>query len=191
MRAAAVPQFAGRVAGDVEVEGGEVSESVRRWRYLIFPAAAGPLEIPPVTLRVFVPSTQERRELRCEGRILQAAVRSGNMPSHARDDGETAPPARRASWYWLLLLVPLVPIPFVRRELQLRREVRELMSDRANLRARIDAKFGIDIREATDRGDAYRALRSLLDAAEHERDVAANSDAEVTRRLRELLRIAR
>jgi hypothetical protein len=44
---------------------------------------------------------------------------------------------------------------------------------------------GALIREPSDRGDAYRALRSLLDALERERVVAG--DEEVVRRVRDLV----
>ena len=41
------------------------------------------------------------------------------------------------------------------------------------------------MRERSDRGDAYRALRSLLDALEHERMIV--NATELQRRVRELL----
>jgi uncharacterized protein (DUF2267 family) len=47
------------------------------------------------------------------------------------------------------------------------------------------------VNEASDRGDAWRALRSLLDAMERERDIAAGADAELARRVRDVLGVTR
>jgi hypothetical protein len=49
----------------------------------------------------------------------------------------------------------------------------------------------IDVREQSDRGDAYRALRSLLDAAERDRDIAVDAEDEIARRVREVLTASR
>jgi predicted component of type VI protein secretion system len=82
--------------------------------------------------------------------------------------------------------------PRVRRELALRRAVREIVRDAtpAEIRARVEQRVHIDLREASDRGDAWRSLRSLLDAAEQERDLGVDVDREITRRVKELLRFA-
>jgi len=79
-----------------------------------------------------------------------------------------------------------------RRSVSLR--IRELVRDRSpsQIRDAVHQRLGengIDVaslmRESSDRGDAYRALRSLLDALEHDR---MNADAaELRRRVRELL----
>src|SRR6185436_8638393 len=106
LRGATPPRFDRRVAGDVLIEGGETSVSrdegtiatTRRWRYVIFPATAGTLEIPPLTMTVFSPAAGQRRELRCESATLWNAVVStaGPAASRRRDAGETpvSQPAR-------------------------------------------------------------------------------------------------
>ena len=199
LRAAAPPHFAGPVAGTVQVEGGEVTlprddESfgmARRWRFLIFPKAAGMLEIPPLTLRVFVPSTSERRELRCGTSFVRAmATRPATAPAPA-----DLPVAAPRQWPWIVgagLLAIVLFVPRLRRELALRRTVREILQDAtpAQIRARMQERVVIDLREASERGDAWRALLSLLDAAERERDIAVGSEAEIARRVAEVLRIA-
>lgn len=200
VRAASAPRFDRPVAGTVQIEGGEVSVSrddssfgmSRQWRYLIFPAKAGPLEIPPLSLRLFDTRSGTRRDLRCDAAFLQALT--ATPPSAAPP--ETAAPLRTAPrWPWvaaalLVLLTAFMVFPRLRRELALRRAAREVVRDAtpAEIRARMEACVNIDLHEASDRGDAWRALRSLLDAAERERDIAAGAEREIERRVREVLR---
>jgi hypothetical protein len=79
---------------------------------------------------------------------------------------------------------------------RLQAKLRELMSDEAPavIREKVHstlAERGIDpatlLREASDLGDAYRALRSLLDALERDRIDVADRSGEIRRRIRELL----
>lgn len=204
VRGAPPPRFGERVAGDVQIEGGEVTSSreegsvamSREWRYLIFPSREGLLYIPPLTLNSFVPLTEQRKELRCEAQTLEALASA--TPVGPESEERDAPRNARRRWPWLgggaaALLAVLLVLPRVRRTLELRRDVRELVGGKspAEIRAAVDAR--VDPRlmhEASDRGDAYRALRSLLDAAERERDIAVDAEEEIERRLRELLRIA-
>jgi hypothetical protein len=81
-------------------------------------------------------------------------------------------------------------LPRLRRELAVRRGAKEIVRDAtpAEIRTRIEQRVHVDLREASDRGDAYRALRSLLDAAERERDIAVGAEEEIERRVREVLR---
>ena len=198
LRAAPAPRFEGTVAGRLQIEGGDVTLSredasfgmARRWRYLIFPASAGLLEIPPMSLRVFVPATGERRDLRCGSSFIRAIAAPPPQPSAVE---AMEPPRGPARWPWLALfgvLFGALTIRPIGRELAVRRAVREIMRDAspAEIRARMQERVRIDLRESTDRGDAWRALLSLLDAAERERDIAADSDAEIRRRIAEVLR---
>jgi hypothetical protein len=200
LRAAAAPHFDGEVAGNVQVEGGEVSTSrdenafamTRQWRYLIFPAEGGPLTIPALTLRVFVPSTGQRRELRCTPSFVNAIM---TRPAAAAPLPPVTPRERGMRWAWWVLGAAIVAgatslaIAPIRRELALRRAVREIVRDAtpAEIRARVERRMPVDIREASDRGDAWRALRSLLDAAEKDRDIAIDAEDEIARRVRDLL----
>lgn len=205
LRSAPAPEFEGDVNGRVQVERGEVQVSrgddafamARQWRYLIFPNVSAPMVVPPLAMNIFDPARGVRRELRCSQSFIDAVM---TMPAEAAADAppaETALPAR-VPWRWLAggVLIALafsLAIPRVRRELNLRREVRELAGDGtpAEIRARVDERLRIDVREQSDRGDAYRALRSLLDAAERDRDIAIDAEGEIARRLRELLTISR
>ena len=203
VRAAPAPRFERGVAGTLQVEGGAVTvdrdgqtgEMTRRWNFLIFPAEAGPMEVPALSLRTFAPGTGTRRELRCASAfvdVVAAVPQSG---------GAAAPPPQvRRAFPWrgviagaAVLAALLLVVPRVLRELALRREARELVRDAtpAQIRARMEERFRIDVREASDRGDAWRSLRSLLEAAERERDIAAGAEGEILRRVREVLRLAR
>jgi len=198
LRAAPAPRLEGRVAGRVQIEEGNVTltreESsfgmARRWRYLIFPSEAGLLEIPAMALRVFVPEKGERRELRCGASFVRVVAPPPAQPSSVSTPESPDPPSR---WPWIvlaaLLVVALTIVP-MRRELALRRAVREITRDATpgEIRARMQERVKIDAREATDRGDAWRALLSLLDAAERERDIAVGSEREIRRRVADVLR---
>ncbi|HEX2062059.1 MAG TPA: BatD family protein [Thermoanaerobaculia bacterium] len=201
VRAASPPRFERAVAGTVQIEGGEVSVSrdenafgmSRQWRYLIFPSRAGSLEIPPLTLRLFNTRAGTRRELRCDAAFFQALTAT---PPSVAPPLTAAPVRTTPRWPWvaaalLVLLAALMTFPRLGRELALRRAAREVVRDAspAEIRARMEERVNVDLREASDRGDAWRALRSLLDAAERERDIAVGAEKEIERRVREVLRL--
>lgn len=205
LRGVPAPRFAETIAGEVQVEAGQVTASreelsvamSRRWRYLVFPSKEGLLYVPPLTLRTFVPSTGTRKELQCSAATIEAQAMA--MPVTPAPGGQTAPNARRALLPWVLggtfaLLFAAAAIPRLLRERAFRREVRAIVEGRpaAEIREAVDARVSPRVMtEASDRGEAYRSLRSLLDAAERERDIAANSEGEIERRVRELLRLVR
>jgi hypothetical protein len=204
LRGASPPRFARPLAGNVQVEGGETSvtkeEGVvamrRRWRFLIFPEKAGTLEIPPLTMTVFAPSLASRKTLQCEAQTWNAAVPAAGQEASRLPGGETPPaqPARTPAFLGALaVIIGLLAVPRVRRELALRREVREIVRS-GEVRARVDARLGVEpaalLAERSDRGDAYRALRSLLDAMERDRDIGIDTKKEIARRVLEVIRNA-
>jgi hypothetical protein len=200
LRAARAPRFENAVAGTVQIEGGEVTvvrdegafAMSRQWRYLILPSQSGMLEVPPLTMRIFDSRDGQRRELSCGSAFVNAVTtQSPETPS-----APVAVVARSVPWPWfalalVVLLGVLMAVPRVRRELSLRREVREIMRDAtpAEIRARVEARVPVQLRETSERGDAWRALRSLLDAAERDRDIAIDSDQEIARRVRDVLEL--
>lgn len=205
VRAARPPRFEKPVAGTVQIEGGEVLVSgddasfgmARRWRYLIFPARSGELEIPPLTMSVFVPERGQREELRC-GTTFLSAVSVAAPVNATAPPSAPQPPLVPRRWPYvaaglLVMLIVLMSLPRLRRELAVRREAKEIVRDATppEIRTRVEQRVHIDLREASDRGDAYRALRSLLDAAERERDIAVGAEGEIERRVREVLRAVR
>lgn len=201
LRGASAPRFARRIAGSVQVEGGaatvtreETSAAMsRKWRFLIFPEQAGALEIPPLVLTSFSPSTASRKTLQCEQQTLwNAAVPAADQAPSRRLGGETPPdhPARTPAFLALALLLALFVVPKVRREIAVRKEVKDIVrSD--DVRARVDARLGVEparlLAERSDRGDAYRSLRSLLDAIERDRDIGVDAKKEIARRVREVI----
>lgn len=207
LRSVPAPRFDETLTGDVQIEGGAVNTSreegsismSREWRYLIFPRRGGLLYVPPLSLRAFVPSTGERKLLRCEASTIEARAAAAPVEER-RDDGAPMTPreAARALPYAVggaaALLFAGLAVPRVRRSMALRRETQSIVEGKtaAEVRAAIEARVSPALlHESSERGDAYRALRSLLDAAERERDIAVDADVEIARRVRELLRIAR
>jgi hypothetical protein len=92
-----------------------------------------------------------------------------------------------------VLAIALLSLPRARNRWRLREEVRSLLRDSpAETRGAVDAVLaarGFDprllVREASDRGDAYRAFRSLIDAAD--RDRIATTPREMGHRIRDVL----
>ncbi|HEV7239127.1 MAG TPA: BatD family protein [Thermoanaerobaculia bacterium] len=199
VRAAEPPRFERGVAGTLQIEGGQVSvareelraEMTRRWQYLIFPSKTGTLELPALTMRIFDPRVGVRRELRCPSTFLQ--VVATQPPEEGAPPPAEAP--KRIPWPWVLggaalLLALLIALPRASRELAIRREARAIVRDATpgEIRARMEQRVSIPLDEASDRGDAWRSLRSLLDAVERERDIAVGAEEEMVRRVREVLR---
>jgi BatD DUF11 like domain len=201
LRGAPAPRFVESVAGNVQIEGGEVvppreegsTAMMRRWRYLIFPQREGLLVVPPLTLRTFVPATRERKELRCAAATLEALAVAPPVKETPEVAEAKRNRARVLPWVGggaLAVLFGALAFPRVRRELALRRAVREIVEGKsaAEIRAAVEARVPARVlTEASDRGEAYRALRSLLDAADRERDIAVDAEEEIARRVKELL----
>ncbi len=203
LRGAPPPRFAEPIRGNVQIEGGEVALSredgsaamSRNWRFLIFPAREGLLYVPPLTLRTFSPSTGQRKELRCEAETLEAlAAPLPGAQAPAQSARSARDPMQALPWVAggaLAVLLGGLGVPRLMREVKVRRDTRELVEGRtaAEIRAAVEARVNPAlVSEASDRGDAYRALRSMLEAAERERDIAVDAEAEIVRRVKELLR---
>jgi len=200
LRAARPPRFAAPPPGELRIEGGETVTSAgepftmtRRWRYLIFPASDGLLEIPPLSMTIFDTALGTRSERRCASSFVQATSMAAPVTS---SEAPPAPGSRRFAWRWivaaaLLGVAMLLALPRLRRELAVRREARAIVRDATpqEVRSRIESRVHVDVKEMSDRGDAMRALISLLAAFEHDRDVAMDAERELERRVRDVLRL--
>jgi hypothetical protein len=203
LRAAKPPQFAQPLEGSVQIaerpltvqRAREEARMSRRWRYLIFPSSNGAMVIPPLTATV-LSSAGERREVRCQRRVLMVRAAETPRAAPATPQVRRSEAARRAlPWAGVaaLALVALaIAVPPLQRGRRARRQSAVLLRETpVETRAAIEAWLldrGVDpaslLREASDRGDAWRAVRSLLDALEHERMEV--SRRELRRRVREL-----
>ena len=207
LRSASAPRFESAPSADVQlVERGAsldralLPSMTRRWEFVLFPARGGAMAIPALILPAFSPTMKANRVLRCEGSTL-------NVTAVDRSQGVAQPsssPSRATSNVRniLLIAIALALAVFVasaiaravaRRRL-LSRRIALLVRDRSpsQIRDAVHERLGengIDVallmRENSDRGDAYRALRSLLDGLEHDRMTAGAT--ELQRRVRDLL----
>ena len=206
LRAVPPPAFARTADGSVQITEGGVSvqrraEAVmtRRWRFLIFPATSGMFVIPPLTTAILTPAGV-RRELRCEQRalIVEPADATAMQPRAVPSSGSTPAEAARRSLPFIgivaaILILIAIAWPRIARAWRIHGDTRALMRETpAETRAAVDewlSARGVDpagvLRETSDRGDAYRALRSLLDAAERDRLIAEPDD--VRARVRDLV----
>jgi hypothetical protein len=138
-----------------------------------------------------------RKQLRCDATtlIVQASAPGEPPPRLA---ARKPPITNRSLALWLVMVIAvctLLALVAVRsqRSHRIRSAVRRLVRPTPpETRAAVDEYLhlrGIEpgalIREPSDRGDAYRALRSLLDALERERVIVG--DQEVARRVRDLV----
>jgi hypothetical protein len=206
LRAASPPAFATTLDGSVQiaergvnVSRGKDAVMTRRWRFLIFPASSGMFVVPPLATTILTPAGM-RRELRCSQRtlIVEAAGASANPPPVSVQPRDARLEAARRSLP-LLGIVALILIgiatfsPRAQHALRVRRDTRLLLRERpAETRIAVDewlvargADLAALVREPSDQGDSYRALRSLLDAAERDRLLV--EPAEIRARLRELV----
>ena len=202
VRSAAAPRFTTPPAGDVQVidsgvsvdKGKELPAMTRRWKYVIFPATAGTMTVPSLELPIFAPASQARTTLRCEQTTL--AVTAAAPPEVTVAETARVPVWPYAAGVGVIALAASLTVLPLRRRLALRREVHTLMGERtpAEIRDAVHDRLernGLDpvvlLRERTDRGEAYRSLRSLLDALERDRIDVGDPRKEVRRRLRDLL----
>jgi hypothetical protein len=155
--------------------------------------------IPPLIAETLT-SAGARRELRCDQRALlvQAADASVMQPRAPLPSGNAPIEAARQSLPFIgvaaaILVLLSIAWPRIARVRAMRSATRALVRETpAETRAAVDewlSARGVDLiailRETSDRGDAYRALRSLLEAAERDRLIAEPED--VRGRVRDLV----
>ena len=204
LRAAVPPHWERPLDGSVQI--GERPMSVERthefaamtrtWNYLMFPSRAGRFEVPPLVATTFT-SAGSRQTLRCEAATLDVVAAAPPVEPPPSTPAAARVRTLRPYLPWIggalvAFIVVMLAIPRLRRAAALRRRVRELTRGRSPLEVREAAESMLIARgvmpsallsEPTERGDAFRALRSLVDAAER-LDV---TEREIEDRVRELL----
>lgn len=204
LRSAPPPQWERPVAGSVQIveRGVKVERTLidasmtRTWRYLLFPETAGEFRIPPLVSRTMA-GDGTRLDLRCAAQTL--TVERPPVASEQTGALSTAPRVKGSRWWWPWLGGALAPfwmgmaLAWSRRRRQKALAATLMRETPAETRAAVDEHLqrrGLDpaalMREGSDRGDAIRAVRSLLDGEEHGRiEVKEN---ELRDRIHELLR---
>jgi hypothetical protein len=207
LRAARPPRWESVVDGSVQIgdrpmtveRTHEAASMTRTWSYSIFPARAGRLTVPPLIANILT-SAGARQQLRCEGSVLDvSAVLPPTEPPPATEAARTVRTLRPyLPWLLgsvLLLLLVGLSIPRLQRFGRMRREVRALTHDRTPVEvleavhALLASRHLVPLalmNESSERGDAYRALRSLVDAADRRVEIAPS---EIADRVRELVRV--
>ena len=138
-----------------------------------------------------------RQALRCEATTLAVRAASPDEPPPKLAQHRRPPSARTILTIAMAVVFVLslggLALLRMRRSRRIRNQVRGLVrATPPETRVAVDEYLswsGIDparlMREASERGDAYRSLRSLLDALERDRIVA--SEREVAQRVRDLV----
>jgi hypothetical protein len=167
----------------------------RTWRYVIFPAHAGTFVVPPLAATILT-AEGERREVGCEARTLQVSV----AETDESQPEAAAPQLRQRRRFFPLIgtiaavvLLLAAAIPRIRNRWRLRKSVQALLRDTpAETRVAVEAAMvanGLDplalLHEPSDRGDAWRAFRSLVDAAEKDR--IETTSREIGHRVRDVV----
>jgi oxygen tolerance protein BatD len=204
LRGAQPPRFERTPKGSVQIidqtlnvdRRREDAMMTRRWQYVIFPPESGSFTIPALTSTVLT-EAGTRQSLRCEATTLAVRAASPDEPTPALAQHRRPPSARTIVTIALAVLLALALIGLallrMRRSRRIRNEVRGLVrATPPETRLAVDEYLswrGIDpaklMREPSERGDAYRSLRSLLDALERDRIVAG--EREVAQRVRDLV----
>jgi len=204
LRGAAPPQFQKAPKGSVQIidqaltvdRTHEDATMTRRWEYVIFPPENGSFTIPALATTVLTPAGA-RQDLRCEAATLMVRAASPQEPPPQLAERRAAASVRRTAMIFaaalLVLSIAGLALLRARRSARIRDQVRTLVRPTApETRVAVDeylARHGIEaaalIREPSERGDAYRSLRSLLDGLERDRLTAG--DLEIARRVRDLV----
>jgi hypothetical protein len=203
LRAAPAPHFDGPIDAEVEVQPLAVEANKtrdgatmsRKWRFVIFPARSGTLTIPAIAADAFAPATATRVHLRCAATTLvvqQTAPRP--RAKAAKLVAREWNPRSLIPWIGAITLLALVLAivgPRLKRSVRIRAEVRAIMSGGLAALHAFLARRKIDettlANEVSDRGDAYRALRSLIDAIDRDRIPREEVASDLEQRARDLV----
>lgn len=208
LRAAAPPRWERRPDADVQIEDAglsvdrthDVAVMRRRWKYLLSPRQAGALAIPPLVTNTFVPSTGMRTALRSNAVTIHVQTAA---PVVDTNRAPFTPIARTPDLPWLLIIA-VAALAFVaavavfRGRKSASGRAGAIVADHtpAEVRAAVHellTKREVDpdqlLRESSERGDAYRAVRSLTDAIETDRIDETSGREMLKERVGELLEV--
>lgn len=212
LRGATAPRWLAPVDADVQIE--ELDSEIesrgpltmtRRWRYVLFPRAAGRLVVPGLTLRAFDPTRGEEYSISSAGAdvvVTRAAAKpgGGGTASPARDD-ESSGRLAGAAAVAALVCCTLLAAWLLRGRGHDKRELARLMAcaetPRELRRALADlaTSHGHDshalFAEAGELGDAWRSVHSLADLVEKERGSITDARRELRERAVRLLPLLR
>ncbi|HUO85025.1 MAG TPA: BatD family protein [Thermoanaerobaculia bacterium] len=179
-------------------------QMTRRWRLLFFPAREGSVTLPPVSFAYYDPKEERERILSCGGGEVErsgpgAALAVGAPPAPRED--EVLPRNRRHLIVPMTALMILVAagsallIAWKKRRGPELQSLLDVLADPPAMRetlyrlAEAKGHHPSDLlRESGERGEAYRALVSLIDLMEKEPWEIERSRGELERRARDLLR---
>ncbi|HUF16457.1 MAG TPA: BatD family protein [Thermoanaerobaculia bacterium] len=207
LRSAQQPEFAvppdARV--DVQDRGVSVNRSQggvvmsRTWRFIVLPRRSGPLELPAVHFHAWDPGKKEEVRLECAGRQVMARVSWAMVAQPPEQERSSEPPewpVQLIAAFVALLLAGGAVIFFWRR--RSRRSsptaiaLMQQAGDPGAMRTAIHeviAREGLSpealFRDASELGETFRTLQSLIDIRERETLTADRSPEELRRRARE------
>lgn len=213
LRAAGAPHFQSAPRARVEsVDGGvrvdKTATSVamtRTWRLLLFPDRTGALAVPPILFQSFDPAAGGRSTLRCGGWTVNVKALAAASP--AAPARSAPPPSHQRRWPVALAIgaaaiaAAILAARLLRRPRARPEEVARVMrhfGEPRNMRTELyelvaERGFSVEglFAEASERGDAFRAVQSLIDIAEKETLTARLSRVDLERRLRAFLVLLR
>ena len=209
LRAAVAPVWQQPPDADVQVEDAglnvdrtrDVATMRRRWKYLLFPRHAGTMTIAPLITRTFVPETAERRTLQCGAATINVQTAVPVVDSQASPAATPLSPRNPGRWLLAAAIVAIVIITTFallgrRRSVAGRADAIVAGRSPAEVRAAVNellTKREVDpdqlLRESSERGDAYRAVRSIADAIESDRIDENSGRALLQERVGELLEV--
>jgi hypothetical protein len=209
LRAAAAPRWERAPDAEVQVEDGgvavdrthEVAVMRRSWKYLLFPRQPGAMKIPPLITNTFSPTPVARQTLRCEAAAIDVVTAPPvvERPAQRVTTSMSSHNARR--WLIGIALVAVVAVAalvLMRRRRNVADRAAALIDERSPAEVRaainemlIDRHLDPDVllREPSERGESYRAFRSIADAIETDRIDEGSGRALLAERVGDLLEV--
>ena len=209
LRAAVPPRWESKPDADVQVEDAgvtvdrtrDIATMRRRWKFLLSPRQTGRFTVPALVTTIFDPSTGERRVLRSNVTVIDVQTAQPVVESPAPASMTAVSISRYLPWLGAIAfgaIVLIASVAMFRRRRSVTGRAGALVDDRspAEVRAAVHellAKRDVDpdqlLRESSERGDAYRAVRSIADAIESDRIDDASGRVLLRERIGDLLEV--